>query len=245
MQALQRNQLVWLHDAAWQRLLARDWDAQAQAILCHWQRHALPLVVCRQRPPEPLELPEPAEPAEQTHRISLGLPAPVQWQRRKLALAAIPQDIERMGHFPLLSSSALATSHAAQLQALLQHMQALQVPLRVYGSFGWQQLCGLPCVRDGSDLDLLAQVPDLATAGQVVWLLQGLTLPWRVDGELLFPNGWALAWREYAQLIGGRVEQVLVKHRHGAQLLGMAALRASLRGHRLQGALGAEPAQQV
>jgi phosphoribosyl-dephospho-CoA transferase len=63
-------------------------------------------------------------------------------------------------------------------------------------------------------------------------LLQGLKLKWRVDGELVFPNGWALAWREYAQLIGGKVDRVLVKERNGAQLLSMAELRAQLRGER-------------
>jgi phosphoribosyl-dephospho-CoA transferase len=53
-----------------------------------------------------------------------------------------------------------------------------------------------------------------------------------VDGELVFPGGWAVAWREYAQLIGGKVEQVLVKHRTGVQLLEMAALRSCFRAAR-------------
>jgi phosphoribosyl-dephospho-CoA transferase len=101
--------------------------------------------------------------------------------------------------------------------------------LQVYGSYGWQWLSGLSCVRPTSDLDLLAPVPDLHTAGQLVWLLQGLQLACRVDGELVLPGGWAVAWREYAQLIGGKVEQVLVKHRTGVQLLDMAALRSRFR----------------
>jgi phosphoribosyl-dephospho-CoA transferase len=220
MTALQRNQLVWLGDAAWQRMLAREWDAQAHSLLSHWHSQSLPLVVCRQRVPGG------------PHSLCLGLPAPLQWARRRLALDAVEDDIARVGSFPLLANHALLGSHAAQLQDLLQHMEALQVRLQVYGSFGWQQLCGLPCVREGSDLDLLAHVPDLGTAGQVVWLLQGLKLQWRVDGELVFPNGWALAWREYAQLIGGKVDRVLVKERGGAQLLTMAKLRAELRGER-------------
>ncbi len=215
---LQRNQLVWLTGAAWQALLAAAWDAQARAILGHWQSQQLPLVVCRQRLPESLQ------------RISLGLPAPLQWERRKLALDVAAEDIAGSGSFPLLADTPLAITHADALQDLLQHTDALQVQLRVYGSFGWQQLCGLPCVRESSDLDVLAHVPDLGTAGQVVWLLQGLRLTWRVDGELVFPNGWALPWREYAQLIGGKVDRVLVKERCGAQLLSMAELRAELRG---------------
>jgi phosphoribosyl-dephospho-CoA transferase len=69
-------------------------------------------------------------------------------------------------------------------------------------------------------------------------------LRWRVDGELVFPNGWALAWREYAQLIGGKVDRVLVKDRSSAQLRSMAELRAELRGGRpLQ--TQAEPAAEV
>jgi phosphoribosyl-dephospho-CoA transferase len=224
MGPLQRNQLVWLTGPAWQRIRACNWDTQAQTLLNHWQGQHLPLVVCRQRVPDG------------PHSISLGLPAPLQWERRRLALAVVQADIARVGSFPLLAANALANTHAAPLQDLLQHMDALRVQLQVYGSFGWQQLCGLPCVHDSSDLDLLAHVPDLGAAGQVVWLLQGLKLKWRVDGELVFPNGWALAWREYAQLIGGKVDRVLVKERHGAQLLGMAELRAQLRGGRPQAA---------
>jgi phosphoribosyl-dephospho-CoA transferase len=215
--ALQRNQLVWLKGSAWQQVLARDWDDQAQAILAHWHAAQLPLVVCRQRAPGG------------SVGILLGLPAPLQWDRRKLALELPMESIARSGAFPLLRTIALGPADGVQVQDLLLHTDALQVAVQVYGSFGWQRLSGLPCVRVGSDLDLLLQVPDLDTAGQVVWLLQGLQLECRVDGELVFPGGWAVAWREYAQLIGGRVEQVLVKHRTGVQLLDMAALRARFR----------------
>lgn len=218
MNPWQRHQLVWLTEAAWQGVRSRNWDTQAQAILRHWHGQQLPLVVSSQRQTPP-------------HSISLGLPAPLQWERRRLALEVVEDGIARRGSFPLLVDTVLTHTHAAQLQDLLQHVAALQVPLQVYGSFGWQHISGMPCVRDSSDLDLLAHVPDLGLAGQLVWLLQGLKLPWRVDGELLFPNGWALAWREYAQLIGGKVEQVLVKQRSGAQMCNMVELRAALRSY--------------
>ncbi len=210
----QRNQLVWLCETAWQALLERDWDAQAHSVLQHWHMQQLPLVVCRQRV------------ADSSTTISLGLPAPLQWERRKLALELPIKAIARLGNFPLLRSIALSRADTEQVQALLVHTDALQVPMRVYGSYAWQHLSGLPCVRETSDLDLLVHVSDLDTAGQLVWLLQGLQLGCRVDGELVFPGGWAVAWREYGQLIGGRVEQVLVKHRTGVQLLGMAALQS-------------------
>jgi phosphoribosyl-dephospho-CoA transferase len=214
MRTLHRNQLVWLTEAAWVEVRARAWDAQAQSILAHWHAGQLPLVVCRQRSPD-------------SHQsISLGLPAPLQWERRKLALEVLEADIERLGNFPMLNSGLLGTADATALKNFLQHLEALHVCARVYGSYGWQQLSGMTCVRNSSDLDLLINVPDLDTAGQVVWLLQGLHLACRVDGELLFADGQAVAWREFAQLIGGKVEQVLVKHCHGVHMAAMAQLQA-------------------
>jgi phosphoribosyl-dephospho-CoA transferase len=214
MATLQRNQLVWLNEAGWQQQVARPWDAQARSILAHWQAEHLPLVVCRQRV------------AQNLGSVSLGLPAPLQWERRKLALELPLDAIARTGPFPLLRSLALSPADAAQVQTLLLHTDALQVAVQVYGSYAWQWLSGLPCVRASSDMDLLVPVPDLDIAGQMAWLLQGLQLACRVDGELVFPGGWAVAWREYAQLMGGRVEQVLVKHRSGVQLLNLSGLRA-------------------
>lgn len=213
MTTLQRNQLVWLSTAGWQQVLARAWDAQAQSILGYWHRHQLPLVVCSQRV------------FENPQTISLGLPAPLQWDRRRLALEVAAADIERTATFPPLTPGLLPPTDTATLLNFLHHIEVLQVPVRVYGSYGWQQLTGLPCVRESSDLDLLIPVPDADTAGQVVWLLQGLQLGCRVDGELLFPEGQAVAWREFAQLISGKVERVLVKHRMGVQLNGMSGLR--------------------
>jgi phosphoribosyl-dephospho-CoA transferase len=138
----------------------------------------------------------------------------------------VAADIERAGDFPLLTRGLLVPADTAPLHNFLHRLAELHVPARVYGSYGWQQLTGLPCVRDSSDLDLLIAVPDMDTAGQVVWLLRGLQLVCRVDGELLFPNGQAVAWREFGQLIGGKVEHVLVKHRRGVHMAGMAHLLA-------------------
>jgi phosphoribosyl-dephospho-CoA transferase len=214
MRVPHRNQLVWLTDAAWHQVRARAWDDQAQSLLSHWHTAQFPLVVCRQRVPQ------------SPQSISLGLPAPLQWDRRKIALDVLASDIARVGEFPVLSPGLLGPVGEAPLQNLLHHLDELQASARVFGSYGWQQLTGLPCVRESSDLDLLLAVPDLDTAAEVVWLLQGLHLVCRVDGELLFANGQAVAWREFAQLIGGKVEQVLVKHRNGVHMADMAQLQA-------------------
>jgi phosphoribosyl-dephospho-CoA transferase len=80
-------------------------------------------------------------------------------------------------------------------------------------------------VRPTSDLDVRAQVPDHATAQVVAHALLSLKLPLRVDGELAFPDGSAIAWREYLQWVDGRVGRVLVKSRTSVQLLDLAAVQ--------------------
>jgi phosphoribosyl-dephospho-CoA transferase len=96
---------------------------------------------------------------------------------------------------------------------------ALDVEAVVYGSFGWQQLTGLDYLREGSDIDLLLQVasPEQADAAVAALHASGIESP-RLDGELVFPDGSAVAWREWAIWRAGLVEQVLVKRLDGPLL---------------------------
>ena len=68
-------------------------------------------------------------------------------------------------------------------------------------------------VRLSSDLDLRVEVPDHEMAAAVSRALNALQLPMRVDGELAFPDGSAIAWREYLQWVEGKVDRMLVKSR--------------------------------
>ena len=209
MQALQRNQLVWLHDAAWTALAARPWDAAARTTLAHWQQHRLPLVVCRQAPCTPMQ------------RISVGLAAPRTWATSKLALDLAPEDIQAHGEFPSLQQVAHGTSWQSAAHDLAR---ALGVMAYVYGSHGWQHLSGLDYVHAESDIDLSLQVPDMGTAQAVVAQLEAAQLPMRIDGELVFAGGHAVAWREYARLLQGQTRSVMVKSRHSLQLVSLADL---------------------
>jgi phosphoribosyl-dephospho-CoA transferase len=213
MHDLQRNRLAWLTDAAWQQVVDRNWDIQAQCILNHWRAQKLPLVLCTQR----------VQQAPQT--ISLGLPAPAQWARRKLALEVEPHGIQCVGTFPLLESIVQTAFADEAMLDFLQQMHALQVPVQVYGSYGWQHLTGLAYVHLASDLDVIAPVPDMACASMVARALQDLRLPIRIDGELAFSGGQAIAWREYLQWIDGKVKHVLLKSRKAVQLADTFSLK--------------------
>lgn len=209
-----RNQLVWLHPLAWTQIEDRVWDAQAQDILAHWRGNRLPLVVCRQR----------VETAPD--QVCLGLPAPRQWSKRRLALAVRSKHIIDCGVFPSLLQVAHANQWGQTAADLSEALAAEGVAAHVYGSHGWQLLTGLAYLHADSDIDLRLNVGSLEAAFRAVQRLEAARLPGRIDGEIVFPAGQAIAWRELHQLLNGQTSQVLVKDRHGIRLASMTDVGA-------------------
>jgi len=205
---LERHRLVWLCDAGWHELLAQAPDAAARPCLAHWAKEHLPLVVTRQSPDD--------------RQLAVGLAAPARWGRRKLALRVAHEHVLYSGSFPTAADIAplLPAPARAIWRELCGQLQALGLNPRVHGSHGWQKLTGLRYLRATSDIDLHVAIDDEAGADHVAMLLQAGELPGgpRLDGELLFPDGAAIAWREWLQLREGRVREVLVKRLGGVAL---------------------------
>jgi phosphoribosyl-dephospho-CoA transferase len=214
MHAPQRNQLVWPTWAAWQQLLERPWDAAAQALLLRWQTAQWPLVVTTQRADHAPDV------------VCLGLPAPTAEGRRKLALALPASGISHCQDFPDWSVIAPTLAPNTVLQIQVRQMRDAGATVQVYGSFAWQHLTGLSYVHPESDLDLRVCVPNHSVARTVVRLLAhgADSARLRLDGELAFSDGSAIAWREYLQWLDGTVPQVLVKSRAGVALCTPPAL---------------------
>lgn len=213
MDSLTRNQLVWLDPAAWVQMEAHHWDAQAKEILVLWRTQRLPLVVCRQCPETPPEL------------LCVGLPAPQQWSRRRLALTVRLDHLTARDNFPALLQVVQANQWGAAALELSESLAALGVQAHVYGSHGWQWLTGLAYVHEASDLDLSVLVHSLAQATEVVKQLASTALHCRIDGEIVFPKGQAIAWRELQQLLLGQTSQVLLKGRHTLRLAALDEVR--------------------
>ena len=75
---------------------------------------------------------------------------------------------------------------------------AKTVDARIYGSYGLQQLTGLSYLHAESDIDLCLSVDDAAAADLAAAALSGAAFARpRLDGELVFPDGRAVAWREW------------------------------------------------
>jgi len=209
MVALCRHQLVHLNAAGWAGVQQRPWDDEARACLAHWAAQRLPLVVTQQRDGLPDD------------RIALGLPAPLQWQRRRLALQVPLRDVLYFDEFPRAGevSGLLPPRARSAWQTLLTALAALGVVPRVYGSFGWQRLTRLTYLHADSDLDLRLPVADAAMADAVAAALHAspLTTP-RLDGEIVFPDDSAVAWREWRLWRARRADRVLVKRLPGAAM---------------------------
>lgn len=211
MRALQRHQLLRLRDSAWLRLLADTANLSARQALTLWARHGHPVVVTRQAPGLPADTP-----------LAAGLPAPLSLGRVRIVLALRADEVLFADAFPLAPEvlPTLAPPQRAGWQALCAQLDTLEVPARVYGSHGWQQLTGLAYVRPGSDLDLLLPVSTSEQADAVVRVLAAAPadLP-RLDGELLWPDGAAVAWREWAAWRAGQVGALLVRRIDGVNLV--------------------------
>jgi phosphoribosyl-dephospho-CoA transferase len=209
MSALHRHQIARLTAAGWQRLLARDWDAEARDCLRHWAAHGLPLVVTRQG---------------EGDGIALGLSAPRRWKHRRVALRVDRAEELYFDEFPRLEQlvSQLPPGARAPARQLALALQACGATARVYGSHGWQHLTGLQHVREGSDLDLWVSVHDGAQAEAVATALNAFPPVLRVDGELVFDGDAAVAWREWLAWRQGRADALLVKRLRGASLEALA-----------------------
>jgi phosphoribosyl-dephospho-CoA transferase len=222
MTALRRHQLVWLNDAGWRQVRANapdqlPWDAQAADALRHWAQADLPLVVTRQ----PVRFRPVGSAGRPTERITLGLPAPLRWNRRRLFVEAEMATVRRLGEFDCASEvGALLPADARDgWPALCGDLDGLHVTARVYGSYGWQILTGLPYLHERSDLDLFVKLESSRQADAVAALFERVSfeVP-RLDGEIVFSDGTAVAWREWAAWRSGRVDQILVKRLLGAAL---------------------------
>lgn len=213
MQDLRRNQLVWLDARGWKLVQAHVWDAEAQALLAHWCVHDLPLVVCRQR----LDV--------APNQLCLGLPAPLQWSRRRLAQTVGREQVTSVGAFPTLRQVAQAMPWGPAALELDLALTDMAVTPRVYGSHGWQWLTQMPYLHGDSDIDVTLEVPDFQTACKVLALLAAADPRPRLDGEIVFPDGQAVAWRELQRLLAGHAAQVLLKERQSIRLATLAELQ--------------------
>jgi phosphoribosyl-dephospho-CoA transferase len=206
-----RHDLVWLTPDGWQSALAQAKPVERPA-LERWQREDWPAIVRRRD----------ADALPSVVSAGVALP-PERGIKPRIALRLDASQIAR--HAPPLAIAQAATAAPSHWRAALKGLaeDAHELDLKVYGSLALQSITGLPYLTSSSDIDVLF-APSTRTQ-----LATGLELLCRacahlpLDGEVVFPNGDAVAWKEWrdAAAAGARV---LVKSQHAVRLADPATL---------------------
>lgn len=210
-----RHQLAYVRPSLLQHQAQFAEDERARAGLSHWITHQLPLVVARQDPPSS------SNPDAGFFR--LGLPLPSRWDRLRISLKAELADILFLSEFPALTvlASRAGMHTRSPLERLCSSLGSHGLQARVYGSHGWEHISGLRYTHTRSDLDLLIAVKSLDDADFAAQCLEAFDSAHpslRPDGELMFRDGTAVAWREWMPWRTGRTRQILIKQTEGAAL---------------------------
>ena len=211
MSGLRRHQLAYLSEIGWQGVLAQEWPQETQRCLQTWQDRELPWVVTRQPAEQPDSGPQ---------SIRLGLPTPSGWGRQLLSVSVCPEGLCGFSEFPQLHEAieVLPRSDWPAFAELDKALRERDVVGRVYGSVGWQWITGMDYLHPRSDVDVWLAVNDARHADDTVSVLLNCCAHRRLDGELMFADGSAIAWREWHAWRSGQQASVLVKRLNGVTL---------------------------
>ena len=217
---LRRHDLVWLDPG----VDVGRFAAAAEHVDCarSWVERGRPLVVARQ-----------SEPAtRQADQLILGFTLPSAPVRKRIALRAPRAAIIRHSR-PLLLLDAIdhaPRSWRAGIYSLHALCAKAGAVTRVYGSLSSQAFTGAGFLDAASDLDLLLECSEATRLHALLAALEAFPLQTpRIDGEILAPTGWAVAWRELAAAV--RVDtprQVLAKSDCETRLISVDQLFARL-----------------
>lgn len=215
---MRRHDLVYLHPAApFETACAEAGDPCWQAAR-DWIGRGLPLVVARQ-------------PADGGH-VLLGLSLPLAQQRKRLAI-----QVDRRALLDFRGPLSIARccprlppAEAAVLRRLAAEAVACSARLGVFGSLAWETLSGQDYRHAASDIDLICDVESVAQLDTMLAALARAAsqLACRLDGEIRFPDGNAVAWREVAAQRNNPAASVLAKGPHDVSLLPWQNLLATL-----------------
>lgn len=216
-----RHNRVWLSEAGWQRAGAYMPEAHAEE-LKQWINNDWPATVRR------------AEADQPNNRVSLGITLPPhlhQGKKIRVPFSACIDDVVRH-EAPLHISAAvpaLPLTWQAPFAALSQTASSKQLKFHVYGAVAMQAETSLPYLSASSDIDLLFYpITEVQLQEGLALLLEYANLL-PLDGEIIFPSGRAVAWKEWAYASKNPDSmRVITKSLHGVHLTQAARLLSEM-----------------
>ncbi|AMP00566.1 malonate decarboxylase holo-[acyl-carrier-protein] synthase [Collimonas arenae] len=215
-----RHSLIWLSREGWQ-FAAEGLAPAPRAALARWQQADWPAVLRRQEPDTPADL------------VCLGLPLPPDADGDKIRIPLKTQltSIQRIEP-PLALQTALVHAPAwwlGPLHAFVEDCRRSGITMRIYGSWSWQILTRQSYLMPSSDIDLLFAPKSAGELSRGLALLEQYAAHLPLDGEIVFPDGQAVAWKECQQALQlADPQKVLVKSESGVGLTMLSTLIASL-----------------
>jgi phosphoribosyl-dephospho-CoA transferase len=183
-----RHELAWLSSAGWDAAIGRAQPGERQAIE-QWRRQDWPAIVRR------------ADTGLDPDQVCLGIPLPpaVDGSKGRIALRAPKAEVARRTP-PLALAEVLRSAPSrwqASLAALEKDSSSAGTALHLYGSLAMQAITSLPYVTSNSDIDLLFVPANSASLRTGLALLEKYVGALPLDGEIVFPSGAAVAWKEW------------------------------------------------
>ena len=163
-----------------------------------------------------------------TGQVALAVVLAEGGARRRVAFSAPASALLAREPNPTLRQAVTVAPDAwqARLARVDEALREVGLVAQVYGSLAWQWISGRDHLHADSDVDLLLRPADeagLAAALRVLAACEG-EAP-RLDGEVVFPGGAGVAWRELA----ARRDRVLAKSLKHLELRSPAELHGLLR----------------
>jgi phosphoribosyl-dephospho-CoA transferase len=216
-----RHELLHVAPDVWASALAQRPALADLPLLERWAQREWPVIVRRR-----------AE-GEDPGMVPVGVPLPPAAGKCRVALVLPPGGILQRSPPPLLGAAAKVADEGWQstIASLLALGARTGVEPSAFGSLLWEHLTGLTYLSAQSDLDVLWPVPADFDALSLVFGIARVQhdTPLRIDGEVVFPDGSAVNWRELWNVhrIAHWAEDratVLAKTMEGVRLLDIASL---------------------
>ena len=212
-----RHDLLHVAPDVWALALAHCTSLADLPLVGSWADRGWPVIVRRRGE------------AEDPGSVPVGLPLPPALGKHRVALLLPPDGVLHRSYPPSLRAAAKVAHPGwrSTMALLLALGERMGVEPSAFGSLLWQHRTGLTYLSPHSDLDLLWPVPAgfdvLSLVFGIAELQRDAAL--RIDGEIVFPDGSAVNWRELwmAHRAGDRAS-VLVKTMEGIRLLDFASL---------------------
>lgn len=209
---LERHTLAWLTVDGWQAAMFAN--PQHSAALAQWRQQDWP-VVARRLDADAID-----------DEVCLGLPLPpdAAGVKVRIALRVPAAHIDHTSDATTLRSALPACGAWREPLAIL----CSELPgLRVFGSLAMQTLTGLHYVSPSSDVDVLFKPANREELEDGVAALTRHAQHLPLDGEIVFPGGAAVSWKEWRMAMT-HPAKVMVKELRSVRLADTASLLALL-----------------